>query len=171
MQLSDHFDSTEFRCNCGKEAKISELLITRLEALFDLMNAKAITINSGYRCPQCSVLVGGTSTDAHTKGLAADISVVKQDGGYYTGYDIAEAAERIGFGGIGVMTNACHVDTRDKEKYSNIHWYGDEITGNDWIKTFQRGTVFPEKEKEKKEEHSLVITIDGKTVFKGQVEI
>ena len=142
--LSTHFDSSEFNCKtCGKSATVSSLLISRLEQLHSLMKAKAIYITSGYRCPNCSVKVGGYRTDAHVKGLAADIRVQKQDGSYYTAEDIAEAAERIGFGGIGLMNGACHVDTRDTEPYSNNHWFGDERSGNDNIKTFQRGTIFP----------------------------
>ena len=46
-----------------------------------------------------------------------------------------------------MLPDSCHVDTRDTEPYDNIHWFGNEYTyGNtpksDWIKTFQRGTVF-----------------------------
>ena len=42
---------------------------------------------------------------------------------------------------------SCHVDTRDTEPYVNNHWFGNEYAygntpKNDWIKTFQRGTVF-----------------------------
>lgn len=144
MKLSEHFDSSEFRCKCGcGQGSPSELLVTRLEQLYSLMDAKAIIINSGYRCPAYSVKVGGSATDAHTRGIAADIVVKKQDGTLYPSEDIAEAAERVGFGGIGMMANACHVDTRDSESYVNSHWFGDERDGRNYISTFQRGTVFP----------------------------
>ena len=139
--LSAHFDSSEFACSCcGKSITMSQLLIERLEKLHSLMDAKAVYINSGYRCNNNP---WGSPTDAHRKGLAADIHVQRKDGTYYTGADIAEAAERIGFGGIGIMEpNSCHVDTRDSEAYDNSHWFGNETTGDDYIKTFQRGTVF-----------------------------
>ena len=42
-----------------------------------------------------------------------------------------------------MLPDSCHVDTRDSEPYSNDHWFGNETTGNDFIKTFQRGTKFP----------------------------
>lgn len=148
MKLSEHFDSSEFMCSCcGQTRKMSDILISRLEQIHAYMNAKAVYINSGYRCPNNPY---GTKTDAHRLGLAADIRVQKQDGTYYTAQDIAEVAERIGFGGIGLMLpNACHVDTRDCEQYSNNHWFGNETTGDNWIRTFQRGTKFPgEKTKE-----------------------
>ena len=144
--LSKHFDSSEFTCShCGKQIVVSRLLINRLEQMYSIMNAKAIFINSGYRCVNSPI---GSKTDAHRKGIAADIRVQKQDGSWYTSWDIAEVAERLGFGGIGMMLpNSCHVDTRDTESYVNNHWFGNEYKyGNtpqsDWIKTFQRGTVF-----------------------------
>lgn len=147
--LSKHFDLSEFRCQCGCGGENpSKLLIERLEKLFDLMDAKSIVITSGYRCPKYSVSAGGYSSDAHTCNIAADIIVNKKDGGSYSSEYIAEAAERIGFGGIGLMNGACHVDTRDSETYVNNHWYGDERDGRNYIKTFQRETVFPGEKKE-----------------------
>ena len=140
--LSPHFDSSEFVCSCcGKSITMSQLLIDRLEKLHSLMSAKAVYINSGYRCNNNP---WGSPTDAHRKGIAADIRVQRKDGSYYTAEDIAEAAERIGFGGIGIMEpDSCHVDTRDSEPYVNSHWFGNETTGEDYIQSFQRGTVFP----------------------------
>lgn len=140
--LSEHFDNSEFKCSCcGKTFQMSKLLIERLEKLYNLMGAKAIHINSGYRCEKNP---WGSATDAHRKGIAADIKVLKSNGEYYSGKDIAEAAQRVGFGGIGIMEpDACHVDTRDSEKYINNHWFGNETTGENYIATFQRGTVFP----------------------------
>lgn len=166
--LSAHFDSSEFNCKtCGKTATVSQLLIRRLEELHSLMKAKAIYITSGYRCPNCSVRVGGYRNDAHTKGMAADIKVQRQDGSYYSAEDIAEAAERVGFGGIGLMNGATHVDTRDTEPYSNNHWFGSEVSGNNYIKTFQRGTVFPGQASEVK--HKLKIYLDNKLIIEKDI--
>ena len=146
--LSTHFDLSEFRCQCGcGGGKPSKLLIERLEKLFDLMDAATIVVTSGYRCPKYSVRVGGYSSDAHTCNIAADIVVNKKGGGSYPAEDIAEAAQRIGFGGIGLMSGACHVDNRDCEPYINNHWFGDERDGRNFIETFQRGTVFPGEQK------------------------
>lgn len=139
--LSTHFSQSEFNCECcGRSHSISKLLINRLEKMFSIMNAKAIYVNSGYRCENNP---WGNKFDAHRRGIAADIRVQKKDGSWYTSQDIAEVAERLGFGGIGMMLPiSCHVDTRDSEPYANNHWFGNETTGNDNIKTFQRGTVF-----------------------------
>ena len=160
MKLSAHFDSSEFICKCcGKSIPMSKLLIDRLEKIRSYMNAKAILVNSGYRCPNNPY---GTKTDAHRLGLAADIRVQKQDGSFYTAQDIAEVAERFGFGGIGLMPpDSCHIDTRDSEKYTNNHWFGNETTGENYIQSFQRGTVFPgEKAKITKQ---VTLTIDDHT--------
>lgn len=172
MKLTEHFDSTEFKCNCGANPPMSALLVNRLEELHKYMGAKAVIINSGYRCPNCSVKVGGSRTDAHTKAMAADIMVKKQDGSWYTAEDIAEVAERIGFGGIGMMNNACHLDTRDSEPYTNNHWFGDERDGRNYIETFQRGTVFPGEAPEESaptepapQSHVLQVYLDGKIIF------
>lgn len=167
MKLTEHFDSTEFKCNCGNNPKVSELLVNRLEQMHKIMYAKAIYVTSGYRCPNCSVKVGGFRNDAHTKGIAADIKVQKQDGSYYSAEDIAEVAERLGFGGIGLMNGACHVDTRDTEPYTNNHWFGDERNGNDNIKTFQRGTIFPGQASEIK--HKLKIYLDDKLIVEKEI--
>ena len=167
--LSAHFDSSEFNCKtCGKSANISSLLIRRLEEMHSLMKAKAIYVTSGYRCPNCSVKVGGYRNDAHTKGMAADIKVQKQDGSYYSAEDIAEAAERVGFGGIGLMNGATHVDTRDTEPYTNNHWFGSEVTGNNYIKTFQRGTVFPGQKIETKKK-KLKIYLDDVLLIEREI--
>lgn len=159
--LSAHFDSSEFACECcGTKIIMSKLLIERLEKMHSLMKAKAIYINSGYRCLNNP---WGFKTDAHRKGIAADIKVQKQDGSFYLGKDIAEAAERIGFGGIAIMEpDACHVDTRDSEPYDNNHWFGNETTGENFIETFQRGTVFPgEVQNKASKEVQVMLEIEG----------
>lgn len=155
--LSPHFDSSEFVCSCcGKSIKMSDLLIERLEKLHSLMGAKAVYINSGYRCNNNP---WGSPTDAHRKGMAADIRVQRKDGSCYTAEDIAEAAERVGFKGIGIMEpDSCHVDTRGDEPYIYDWWHGNETTGVDWTKdsghTFIRGTVFDGEKDPAPTEHS-----------------
>lgn len=148
--LSEHFDKSEFICPCCGGGNPSAKLIERLEKMFDIMDADTIVITSGYRCPNYSASIGGYRNDAHTCNIAADIIVNKKGGGSYPAEDIAEVAERIGFGGIGMMNGACHVDNRDCEPYVNNHWFGDERNGNDYIKTFQHGTVFPGEKEEPK---------------------
>ena len=170
--LSTHFDKSEFRCKCGCGGENpSKLLIQMLEALHKRMNAKAIIITSGYRCPNYSVKVGGYRNDAHTKNIAADICVKKQDGSYYTARDIAEAAEREGFGGIGIIDDThTHVDTRGKESYTNSHWFGNESTSENYS-TFQRGTVFPGEQVAPAPKKTMKITVEyDDHIFSGLLE-
>lgn len=163
--LSTHFSQSEFVCeHCGCSYPMSNLLINRLEQMFTIMDAKAIYVNSGYRCENNP---WGSKTDAHRKGIAADIRVQKKDGSWYTSWDIAEVAEKIGFGGIGLMLpNSCHVDTRDTDSYTNNHWFGNEYAygntpKNDWIKTFQRGTVFAGEQSNPIQANSTKADIEG----------
>lgn len=131
-----------------------------------MLNAKAIIVTSGYRCEKNPY---GMKTDAHRKGLAADIKVQKQNGTFYKCEEIAEAAERIGFGGIGLMPpDACHVDTRDCEAYANNHWFGCEYSSGSYaktdnIKTFQKGTIFPERTSGNNKR--LFVSYEGKTLL------
>ena len=169
MKLTKHFNSAEFACKtCGKSAPFIEReLIHKLEKLFAMLDAGSIIVTSGYRCPECSSKVGGFSTDAHTRCIAADIIVCHADGIHYDSDTVAEAAERVGFTGIGIIDDtAVHVDVRNKDNYVNSHWFGDERTGNDNITTFQRGTVFNTVPRETKK---LKIMINDKVIYESEV--
>lgn len=170
-KMTEHFDSTEFECKCGCGGnKIDERLVNLLESLFKLMDAKVIIVTSGYRCPTHSVRVGGSIDDAHTIGYAADIKVQKQDGSWYTAEDIAEAAERIGFGGIGLMNGACHVDIRHLGGYKNMFWHGDERNGVDFINSFQRGTKFGSSAAIKTT-HKIKVYLDDEILLEKEIDI
>ena len=139
MKLSEHFDISEFTCKCSKHcaAAPDKELINKLEKLFSILNARDIIITSGYRCSEHSISVGGTVNDAHTRNIAADIIVHDATGKQLTSEVIAAGAERAGFSGIGIISaTAVHVDVRNSSNYVNSHWFGDERTGNDNIKTF-----------------------------------
>lgn len=169
--LSAHFDKIEFRCKCGKshDYNIESELINKLEKLYDIMGASAIIVTSGFRCPEYSKSIGGYFNDAHTKGIAADIIVQRKatNTPYYNSEDVAEAAERVGFTGIGIIDNmAVHVDIRNDNNYVNSHWFGDERTGNDNIETFQRGSVF---DGENNTKHKIAVYYDGVLINESEV--
>lgn len=74
IQITAHFDTTEFDCSCGKctENYIDEDLVQLLEEIrveFD----EALTITSGYRCPAHNKAIGGATASQHPNGLAADV--------------------------------------------------------------------------------------------------
>jgi len=142
-QISQHFNVQEFKCKCGKahDTIIDNALVDRLERLYKIADCSRITITSGYRCPTHSRNVGGSASDAHTVGIAADIMCYDKQGKLINPWLAAACAEQAGFSGIGVMSTALHVDVRNSSNYKNPHWFGDETTGNNNIKTFIKSSV------------------------------
>lgn len=129
MRITPNFKSEEFTCKCGCGGnKINWKFVERLQVLRYKLKVP-ITITSGYRCPVHSVRVGGSATDAHTKGFAADIQAKG-----YKAEQIAKAAAELGFGGIGIIDDyTVHVDIRDESgtdgiSYPNSYWHADERT-------------------------------------------
>lgn len=107
MKLSEHFDSDEFKCHCCGKLTIDPKLIEQLELLRQELDNHPITINSGYRCKRNNQLVKGVPNSQHTLGKAADIRVAG-----FTPEQVAKAAEKVGFTGIGVYNNFTHLDVR-----------------------------------------------------------
>ncbi|MDE6666621.1 MAG: hypothetical protein K2K14_10640 [Ruminococcus sp.] len=134
-QLTEHFNVSEFRCKCGgtHDTVINPELPKKLEQLYKTLNCSAIVINSGYRCPTHSINVGGSATDFHTKGYAADIVCYDRNGNKISSKKVSCAAQDVGFGGIsnidGTYT-ATHVDVRE----SNF-WLGDEVVTSSYSVT------------------------------------
>lgn len=139
MEYSEHFTRDELKCKCGCNiCNMEDDFMNMLEKLRNTIG-KPIIITSGFRCPSHSVNVGGYSNDAHTKGFACDIMV-----NGLSSYDIAEYAEKCGFTGIGIISDtACHIDNRNTSKYNNGHWFGNEMTGDNNIKSFIRTSSTP----------------------------
>ena len=105
--LSNNFSRAEFACKCGcGYDTVDYELILRLEQIREHFD-RAVTVNSGCRCPDHNDSVGGAATSQHLYGRAADIVV---DG--TPASVVAEVAEQIGFGGIGEYDSFVHVDTR-----------------------------------------------------------
>lgn len=133
--LAEHFSVSEFCCKCGgtHDTVINPELPEKLEKLFKALNCSAIVINSGYRCPTHSINIGGSATDFHTKGYAADIICYDQSGKIISSKKVSCVAQDVGFGGIanidGTYT-ATHIDVRT----SNF-WKGDEVVTSDYSLT------------------------------------
>lgn len=110
-KLSEHFGEDEFRCRHCRELPpggMSPGLIDKLEELRSRVG-KPLRITSGYRCPAHNAAVGGVAKSQHVQGTAADVLAAG------IGVDkLAEAAEAIGFGGIGRYERQgfVHVDVR-----------------------------------------------------------
>ena len=167
MKITTHFDKEEFNCNCGKN-NISENFVKRLEQLFIAIGADKIIISSGYRCPECSVKVGGYKDDMHTKGGAADLIVYK-DGKPMSSFAVCAIAEDIGlFNGIAVIDEAyCHLDIRGDIPYSNSKWFGNEATGETYS-TFK--PYLPNWYRKPLGSHIIKVLIDENLVLEKKLE-
>lgn len=125
IQLSENFNSYEFRCGLGRTCSCQTTLID--SALVDILQkirnhwpGHAVHITSGYRCPAYNRSVNGAAGSYHCKGMAADITV---DG--IAPREVAGYAESIGVLGIGLYETQAdgffvHVDTRTYKSF----WYG-----------------------------------------------
>jgi uncharacterized protein YcbK (DUF882 family) len=73
MKLAEHFTSEEFACHhCGANG-IRIDLVDALEKL-RMEIWQAITINSGYRCPNHPEEIHKAKPGRHSEGIAADLS-------------------------------------------------------------------------------------------------
>ena len=132
MLLSPHFKIKEFKSPDSNTVKIDNRLIWILEKLYVDFNCSKLIINSGYRTPNYSVKVGGSSTDRHTLGQAADIKLFDKSGKIIGAKLVCQKLCEYGnVFGIGYISEtSTHVDTRPRE---NI-WLGDETTSVSLIK-------------------------------------
>lgn len=121
-QLSKNFKVSEFSCHgsgCCNTTMIDDKLVEYLQKIRNHFNT-AITISSGYRCPNHNKRVGGATGSRHAKGQAADIIVSG-----VTPAEVAKYAESIGILGIGLYETSkdghfVHIDTRTTKSF----WYG-----------------------------------------------
>jgi len=108
VKLSANFKVSEFACHDGSDTVlISEELVALLQKIREHFG-KAITINSGYRTTAWNTKNGGAPKSQHLLGKAADITVAG-----VTPLEIAQYAEFLGAGGIGLYQSFTHIDVRD----------------------------------------------------------
>lgn len=178
--MTAHFSRREFTCKCGCNTNnVNTELVNKLEKVYEYLDntvdgVSAIYINSGCRCSKHSLSVGGYFNDAHTRGIAADFYAVTKDGKTrWSSYELAAVCEKIGFSGIGIITETdLHGDIRDATNYVNSHWFGNEITGDDNIKSFL-SYLPPQKAKTEtptKDKHKLTITLDGVKIYEKEFD-
>lgn len=146
IQLTEHFNSSEFRCkpdskhDAKHDYKIDSELVNGLEALFtkipELFGIKVskICLTSGYRCPTHDVAVGGLGSGPHVDGYAADFVVYDDSGAPVSSKIVCCAAQETGFRGISNITSAyiyTHCDTKDRKDAAgqSYRWYGNEVYG------------------------------------------
>lgn len=126
-QISKHFHSTEFKCQCCGNIKIDENLIVKMEHIFDKLNASKCIISSGYRCPSYDTYIGGF-VGRHAEGLASDCVYYDKNGKMIPSKIVCCVAYDLGeLNGIAKIDDYyVHLDNRQ-----NGYYHGDELRGND----------------------------------------
>lgn len=109
MNLSKHFQRSEFacKCHCGFSTVDAELLNT-LERVRDYFNSP-VTINSGCRCYNHNSNIGGSSHSKHCFGIAADFTV--KDHTPEEVYEFINRYEPESYG-LGLYKSWVHLDVR-----------------------------------------------------------
>jgi len=117
MRLSKNFILSEFACKDGsKTITVDHELVEKLQRLRDGIG-KPVVITSGYRTAAYNKRCGGISTSHHLTGKAADIKVSGM-----TPLQVALAADKIGFLGIGVYPTFTHVDVVGSIAGKKLYW-------------------------------------------------
>lgn len=106
-----HFTPAELACRCGGRGCRGAYwhdaeFLDALEALRREMR-RPLKINSGHRCAIWNAVVGGVPKSEHRQ-IAVDIAFQKHDRSA-----LVEAAERLGFTGIGIARTFLHLDRRE----------------------------------------------------------
>ena len=112
-----YFNRDEFMCHCGcGRNKTEDTLLDFLDEARDY-SALPYRINSGYRCPTQNLVVGGSQTSSHLKGMAADIACPNSRDRYL----IINGLLFCGISRIGIAPTFIHVDM-DGTKDSEVIW-------------------------------------------------
>lgn|GEM_PF-412781 len=106
-----HFRPDELACRCGGRGCRGAYwhdadFLDALEALRAEMG-RPLRINSGHRCAIWNAVVGGVPNSQHRR-IAVDIAFGKHDR-----RAMVDAAERLGFTGIGIARSFLHLDRRE----------------------------------------------------------
>jgi len=118
--MTKNFKKEEFNCKCGCDmpddvyANITKVA-NQLQFLRDSLG-KPIKINSGYRCPEHNLKIGGVTNSQHQFGKAADIVIKALPTNIVRQYidDFISDGEMLQ-GGLGLYETFVHYDIRGKK--------------------------------------------------------
>ncbi len=118
-KLSEHFHDYEFVCPCCNGGIVSEILVSKLQQLRDIVN-KPIRITSGYRCYNYNDRIGGAVNSAHLLGEGVDIQTELST------VTLAMITSKIKGIRIGIYERHLHIDVRpaNPSKYWLVKKYG-----------------------------------------------
>lgn len=124
-KLSANFTVREFACKDGNVAVlVDDKLVEGLQKIRDHFG-KPIHINSAYRTIAHNKAVGGSPNSQHLQGKAADIVIAG-----VSPLKVAQYAEAIGMGGIGLYDGFTHVDSRDNKSKWDYRGNGKKAVGS-----------------------------------------
>ena len=104
-RLTEHFNKSEFACQCGcGTGDISMELVEILE-LVRLEYGKPMRINSGIRCLEHNRKIGSRDTSSHIKCLAADIGCTNMSERKELLYILMKQFDRIGINKNSISIN------------------------------------------------------------------
>ena len=70
------------------------------------------------------------------------------------------------------MNGAIHLDIRNGKNYVNAHWFGDERTGENYIKTFsQYLPKITETPKTETVKHKIKLLLDDKIIYEKEINV
>ncbi len=127
VQLTPHFNSSEFACKCCGKIYIDPALSKLMEKLIDELNLSKVNVISGYRCATHDKAVGGAGSGSHVMGYAGDFRCYYKDGSVVPSSVVALTLERMGHKcGIGYRcgrvpdsSGNIHIDVRPRKWWSN----------------------------------------------------
>lgn len=115
----NYFEMYELSCNCGcGRYNITPKLINMLNEARELAGLPFI-INSGCRCNQHNLEIGGRPNSAHLRGFAVDIKADLSQQRYV----ILSSLLAVGFTRVGVYKTFIHADC-DPVLPQRVMWYG-----------------------------------------------
>lgn len=107
LKLTPNFTVAEFACKDGSDMiLIDTMLVYYLQKIREHFG-KVVRINSAYRTSTYNAQVGGASESQHMQGAAADIVIDE-----VTPEQVAQYADQLGMGGVGIYKTFTHVDVR-----------------------------------------------------------
>jgi len=117
MKLTNNFNKSEFKCNCGCEMPNEvflqiQKLASQLQYIRDFIRLP-INITNAYRCSSHNKKVGGVSNSQHILGKAADLQV--NDSNPEAIYQVIDTLAEYGNvlqGGLGLYNTFVHYDIR-----------------------------------------------------------
>lgn len=114
VYLTKHFRQSEFTCRCRQPTCDAKPMNSEFMALLEQLRTawgKAMLPTSGQRCGPWNARMGGAPKSQHLEGRAADFWF--QDTNELRQF--VEAAEKVGFRGLGKGRHLVHLDNRTGE--------------------------------------------------------